>query len=91
MDVLSPELWSEIKLMFLGEWPKEAIVAIWPDGSWKKCENAHPDPTKSFTFTHKDNALLLGKRPALFLHIVPVFRKTRSSPIHPSGRQGKSD
>ncbi len=69
--LLTDDLWDEIKPVFLREWPKEAIVAIWPDGSWKQCENAHPEPTTAFTLTHEDNALLLGKRPALFLHSHP--------------------
>lgn len=71
MDCLSDTLWTELRQLFARAWPNEAIVAIWPDGSWREFVNVHPDPTSAFALSHDDNALLLGKRPALFLHSHP--------------------
>src|SRR5690606_16447408 len=71
MDVLSDALWQEIKPTFIRAWPKEAIVAIWPDGSWCEFPNVHPDPIDAFSLAHDDKALLLTKRPALVLHSHP--------------------
>jgi proteasome lid subunit RPN8/RPN11 len=76
---LTDELWNEIKPVFLNAWPKEAIVAIWADGSWREFENVNPEPIKAFSISHEDNATLLAKRPALFLH------------SHPNGRAWPSD
>ena len=71
MEVLTDALWAEIKPVFLNAWPQEAIVAIWADGSWQEFENVHPEPTTAFSLSHDDNALLLSKRPVLFLHSHP--------------------
>ncbi|QCB39209.1 hypothetical protein E5554_16065 [Sphingobium sp. PAMC28499] len=71
MKILSDALWLEIKPIFMRAWPREAIVAIWPDGSWREIENINPAPHEAFSYSHADNALLLNKRPALFLHSHP--------------------
>lgn len=71
MEILTDALWAEIKPVFLKAWPQEAIVAIWADGSWSEFPNVHPEPTKAFSLSHDDKAMLLDKRPALFLHSHP--------------------
>jgi len=71
MDLLSPDLWLEIKPVFVRAWPNEAIVAIWSDGTWREYPNAHPEPHNAFSLSHDDKAFLLDNRPALFLHSHP--------------------
>lgn len=84
MDVLSDALWQEIKPVFIRAWPKEAIVAIWADGSWREFPNVHPEPIEHFQLAHNDKALLLHKRPALFLHSHP------DGDLEPSDRDTES-
>jgi len=68
---LTDDLWNQIKPVFAQAFPKEAVVAIWPDGTWRQFLNTHPEPLAAFSLSHEDNALLLSKRPALFLHSHP--------------------
>jgi len=71
MRVLTDELWTEIKPVFIRAWPNEAIVAIWDDGTWREFPNVCDQPTHGFELAHEDKAVLLDRRPALFLHSHP--------------------
>lgn len=71
MQCLPDDLWQTIKPVFVRAWPNEAVVAIWPDGTWAELENVDPNSTHGFGISHEDNARLLKKRPALFLHSHP--------------------
>lgn len=71
MQLLSDELWNEIKPVFSRAFPREAIVAIWPNGEWRELANAGATPTQEFRLTHEDHASLLKRKPALFLHSHP--------------------
>lgn len=68
--LLPDEVWLQIKPIFAAEWPKEAIIAIWPD-RWEQIENASPTPALNFTIPSDVHSRLLLDPPQLLLHSHP--------------------
>lgn len=60
-----------IEPAFAAAYPREAVVAIWPDGTWAEFANIHDAPERSFRLSEHDTALLNEHPPALFLHSHP--------------------
>lgn len=73
--------WAAIRPVFLKAYPREAVVAIWDDGTWEEIANIADGVDGAFEFklSHEDQARLLKRRPRLFLH------------SHPNGNPEPSD
>lgn len=66
--MISQETWKEIRPVFARAYPNEAVVAVWPDGSWQEFRNVSPMPLKAFAIEPTEAAPLFNKRPLALIH-----------------------
>lgn len=79
MSVIPMDLWAEIEPVFRRAFPREGIVAVMPDLSWRELENTAQNPLQDFNISFDDKAQLITKPPLALIH------------SHPNGNQEPSD
>lgn len=71
MALLNEATWQAVRPIFASAWPREAVVAVYDDGSWLQLDNVAADPLGAFELTQSDAAKLDAKRPLVLLHSHP--------------------
>lgn len=59
---------AEMRLAAIASYPREAVFAYWPDGSWRELDNIHSQPRAAFRVGGDDLKLLEAKPPLVLVH-----------------------
>jgi len=73
------DVWEDMKLVFFRAYPKEAVVAVAADMTWRELQNVAGDPLNGFALTDADKLALEKNPPFALIH------------SHPNGTAAPSD
>ena len=78
LPFLPLDMWQQMVPVFAKAYPREAVVAVYPDG-WRELENIAAEPRAAFALCEADRIDLLTRKPLILLH------------SHPNGNKSPSD
>lgn len=66
--MITADVTAEFKRIAAERFPNEAVMAYWPDGTWRELTNQHPRPQGEFLIRGEELKLLQRKPPLVLVH-----------------------